>query len=154
LAIVTIPRVITPPARAAVGPNSTHVTAYFTQWSIYRRNFTLYNVQANGQADRLTHINYAFGDISPSYQCATVDAFADYNKIFKAGESVDGVADTSSQPLKGNFNELRKLKLLHPNLKVIMSIGGWSLSANFSQAAMPANRAAFMASCIDMYLKG
>jgi chitinase len=56
--------------------------------------------------------------------------------------------------LKGNFNQLRKLKQLYPGLKVMMSIGGWTESYRFSDAALPANRAAFVASCVDQFIRG
>ncbi|MCP4538892.1 MAG: glycoside hydrolase family 18 protein, partial [Chloroflexi bacterium] len=34
------------------------------------------------------------------------------------------------------------------------SIGGWSESAKFSDAALPENRAAFVSSCVDMFING
>jgi chitinase len=103
----------------------------------------------------MTHVNYAFADIGANLKCASADPFADYNKAVDAAESVDGVADpTAAGTLRGSFNQLRKLKQQFPHLKVLISIGGWTLSTNFSDAALPANRAAFVASCIDMYLKG
>ena len=52
-----------------------------------------------------------------------------------AGHSVDGVADTNSQKLRGNFNQLKELKAAHPGLKVLISIGGWTLSKYFSDIA-------------------
>ncbi len=139
---------------AAVPVSGKRIVGYFVQWGIYKRNYLVKNVDTSGSAERMTHLNYAFADVSTGYKCATADAFADYNKAFSSSETVDGTADVSSQKLKGNFNQLRELKLKDPHLKLIMSVGGWSLSSHFSQAAMPANRAAFVASCIDMYLKG
>jgi chitinase len=142
-------------ANVAAVPVSGHrIVGYFVQWGIYRRNYLVKNVDTGGSAARMTHINYAFADANSSYRCASADPFADYNKAFDASESVDGVGDLSSQKLRGNFNQLRELKQKYPHLKVLISVGGWSLSSNFSQAAMPANRSAFVASCIDMYLKG
>jgi chitinase len=147
----------TPPGPTAtpVPVSSRRIVGYFVQWGIYRRNYLVKNVHASGSAQRLTHVNYAFANISPDLKCASGDAFADYNKAFSASESVDGVADPSTATtLRGNFNQLRKLKLMYPHLKVLISVGGWSWSDYFSDAALPANRAAFVASCIDMYLKG
>jgi hypothetical protein len=46
------------------------------------------------------------------------------------------------------------LKQRDPSLKVLISIGGWSWSDNFSAAARDeASRQRFAASCIDLYLK-
>jgi chitinase len=128
---------------------------YFIQWGIYRRSYLVKNIVTSGSATRLTHINYAFAGIGDDLKCMSLDTFADYNKAFDATESVDGVADpTSGGVLRGNFNQLRKLKLIYPHLKVLISIGGWSDSDKFSDAALPENRAAFVSSCIDMFIKG
>ena len=103
---------------------------------------------------QLNVINYAFAAPDATLKCASLDTFADYGKRFEASESVDGVADTVSQPLKGNFNQLLKLKKMNPSLRVLISLGGWTESYRFSDAALPANREAFVASCIDMFIKG
>jgi chitinase len=61
---------------------------------------------------------------------------------------VDGIADSWDASLRGSFNQLRKLKKLHPNLKVIWSFGGWTWSGGFPQAA--ANPTAFANSCYNL----
>ena len=38
--------------------------AYFAQWGIYGRNFKVKNLDTTGMASKLTHINYAFGNIN------------------------------------------------------------------------------------------
>lgn len=139
---------------ASVPVSSKRIVGYFVQWGIYKRNYLVKNVDTSGSAERMTHINYAFADVNASLRCATADSFADYNKAFNASETVNGIADQSSDPVKGNFKQLYQLKQKYPHLKVLISVGGWSLSSHFSDAALPANRAAFVASCIDMYLKG
>ncbi|MER5464247.1 glycoside hydrolase family 18 protein [Streptomyces sp. NPDC002668] len=132
------------PAAAAAGSK---VVGYFTEWGVYDRNYHVRNIQTSGSANKLTHINYAFGNVTGG-KCAIGDSFADYEKTYTAGQSVDGVADTWDQPLRGSFNQLRKLKKLHPNLKVLWSFGGWTWSGGFGQAA--ANPAAFAQSCYNL----
>ncbi|MFD3683096.1 glycoside hydrolase family 18 protein [Streptomyces sp. NPDC058613] len=134
---------------------------YFTQWGIYGRDFQVQDLDANGSAGKLTHINYAFGNVSADGKCFTgnvpgeADAWADYSRPLDAANSVDGVADTWDQPLAGNFNQLRELKAKHPGLKTLISLGGWSWSTHFSDAALtPASRKALVTSCIDLYIKG
>ncbi|GGZ48142.1 hypothetical protein GCM10010371_04430 [Streptomyces subrutilus] len=134
---------------------------YFTQWGVYGRDFQVKDLETNGSAGKLTHINYAFGNVSADGKCFTgnvpgeADAWADYARPLDAAGSVDGVADTWDQPLAGNFNQLRELKAKHPGLKVLISLGGWSWSTHFSDAALtPASRKAFVSSCIDLYIKG
>ncbi|WP_051970296.1 glycoside hydrolase family 18 protein [Kitasatospora azatica] len=133
---------------------------YFTQWGIYS-GFSAKKVQTSGQASRLTVLNYAFGNVSADGTCFEAnaagvgDAWADFQRPVSAEESVDGVADTAAQPLKGNFNQLRKLKAANPQLKAVISLGGWSWSKYFSDAAAnDASRKKFVSSCIELYLKG
>ncbi|MGJ4728223.1 glycosyl hydrolase family 18 protein [Luteimonas sp. SDU101] len=143
-----------------------NVIGYFAQWGIYGRGYLVKNIQSSGSASRLTHINYAFGNVRNN-RCevgvtqpadpntgAGGDAFADYTKAFQAGESVSGAADTWDQPLRGNWNQLKQLKARNPGLKVLISLGGWTWSRGFSDAARPENRQAFVASCIDAYIRG
>ncbi|MEU9373627.1 glycoside hydrolase family 18 chitinase [Streptomyces sp. NPDC048255] len=120
---------------------------YFTEWGVYGRNYHVKNLVTSGSAAKITHINYAFGNVQGS-KCTIGDAYADYDKAYTADQSVDGKADTWDQPLRGNFNQLRKLKAQYPNIKVLWSFGGWTWSGGFGQAA--ANPAAFAQSCYDL----
>ncbi|MBI0378661.1 glycoside hydrolase family 18 protein [Streptomyces albiflaviniger] len=134
----------TPTTKAA----GNKVVGYFTEWGIYQRNYHVKNVETSGSAAKLTHINYAFGNVTGG-KCAIGDSYADYDKAYDAASSVDGKADTwDAGALRGNFNQLRKLKKLHPGLKVLWSFGGWTWSSGFSEAAK--NPAAFAQSCYDL----
>ncbi|MFF7580002.1 glycoside hydrolase family 18 protein [Streptomyces sp. NPDC008061] len=134
-------------AEATTSAAGDKVVGYFTDWGVYQRNYHVKNIETSGSADKLTHINYAFGNVTGG-KCAVGDSYADYEKAYTADQSVDGVADTWDQPLRGSFNQLRKLKKLHPNLKVIWSFGGWTWSGGFGEAAK--NPAAFAQSCYDL----
>ncbi|GGS03784.1 chitinase [Streptomyces aureoverticillatus] len=123
------------------------VVGYFTEWGVYDRNYHVKNIETSGSGSKLTHINYAFGNVQGG-KCTMGDSFAATEKTYTADQSVDGVADTWDQPLRGNFNQLRKLKKKHPNLKVLWSFGGWTWSGGFTQAAQ--NPAAFAKSCYDL----
>ncbi|MEU6594391.1 glycoside hydrolase family 18 chitinase [Streptomyces sp. NPDC046881] len=120
---------------------------YFTEWGIYGRNYNVKNLVTSGSASKITHINYAFGNVTGG-KCAIGDSYADYDKAFTADQSVSGVADTWDQPLRGNFNQLRQLKAKYPNIKVLWSFGGWTWSGGFGEAAK--NPAAFAQSCYDL----
>lgn len=158
-----------------VGAGSYAKVGYFAQWGIYGRQYFVRNLDTTGAAAKLTHVNYAFNNLDPTaLTCkngvtrgvssnpqdpdqgtGAGDADADYGRPMAAGQSVDGVADTGFEKLRGNFNQLKKLKAKYPNLKVIMSVGGWTYSKFFSDAAATAaSRQKFVASCIDLYLKG
>jgi chitinase len=123
------------------------VIGYFVNWGVYQRNYHVKNIETSGSASKLTHINYAFGNVQGG-RCTIGDSYADYDKAYGADQSVDGVADNWEQPLRGNFNQLRKLKAKHPGLKVLWSFGGWTWSGGFGQAAQ--NPAAFAESCYNL----
>src|SRR5580704_1015014 len=80
---------------------------------------------------------------------------ADYGKPFPANEAVNGVADGSTQAIGGNFNQLKELKAKYPNLRILLSIGGWTYSKYFSPAAATAaSRTSLVNSCINMFIDG
>lgn len=120
---------------------------YFTNWGVYGRNYHVKNLVTSGSAAKITHINYAFGNVQGG-KCTIGDGYADYEKAYTADQSVDGVADTWDQPLRGNFNQLRKLKAKYPHIKILWSFGGWTWSGGFGQAVQ--NPTAFAQSCYDL----
>ncbi|MFG2217454.1 glycosyl hydrolase family 18 protein [Streptomyces sp. NPDC048685] len=120
---------------------------YFTDWGVYGRNYHVKNLDTSGSAAKITHINYAFGNVQGG-KCTIGDSYADYDMAYTADKSVDGVADTWDQPLRGSFNQLRKLKAKYPNIKVLWSFGGWTWSGGFGEAAK--NPAAFADSCYKL----
>src|SRR5277367_1633069 len=115
------------------------LAGFFEEWSIYYANYNLANLESNGSAAKLSHLVYAFGDVSASASdpstntCVIADAWADFedNNLPPVG----GIAD--SWPLYGNFAEILKLKQLHAKLKTVISLGGASAAEAqaFSTAA-------------------
>ena len=132
-----------------------HKVGYYMQWSTYGRDYQVKNLDTSGAAGKLTHLNYAFIKISPEGTCVSGDPYADYVQSFGAAESVDGQGDTWDQPLRGNFNQLVELQQKYPDLKVYASLGGWTWSQYFSDAALTrASREKLVSSCVDMLLEG
>src|SRR3954463_10671473 len=143
------------PTVAQAHVRSYYKVGYFTQWGIYGRNYQLSKVQSSGQAARLTHLNYAFGVVDAAGRCASADPWADWQTPFPAELSVDGVGDVAGQPIAGNLNQLAELKTKNPRLRVLISLGGWTGSGFFSDAALTdASRKKLVGSCIDLWLKG
>jgi GH18 family chitinase len=137
------------PAPATVVPGR-RVVGYYAQWAAARGRFV-----SAIPAARITHINYAFSNVSADGRCVLGDQPADTGRVYTAAESVSGQADSSDTgALHGNFNQLLELKRKYPALQVLISVGGFSWSEHFSDAALnDASRRAFAASCIDLYLK-
>jgi chitinase len=130
------------------GTGGNKVVGYLTEWGVYARNYHVKNIDTSGSAAKLNVINYAFGNTTNG-QCTIGDSYADYDKFYDAASSVDGVSDTwDAGALRGNFNQLRKLKKKYPNIKVVWSFGGWTWSGGFGQAA--ASPTAFANSCYNL----
>jgi chitinase len=146
---------ITAGARA----HDSQVVGYFIEWGVYGRNYKVKDVKTSGSAERLTVINYAFGNVAPdsagNVVCKLGDDWADYQRPWTAEDSVTGEEVTWPRPILGNFQQLRTLKQQYPQLKVLISLGGWTWSKYFSDAALTKqSRERFVSSCIDLFVKG
>ncbi|WP_127793859.1 glycosyl hydrolase family 18 protein [Agromyces sp. LHK192] len=151
-----------PPAEA--GPadiNGYRSVGYFMADGPTTRGFEVSDLLATGAIGDLTHLNYAFGNVTSDLVCDILDvpgegdAHHDFLREVPAADSVDGVADTADQALAGNFNQLRKLKQVSPDTKILVSLGGWTWSDHFSEAASTAEgRTKLVDSCIDLYIEG
>ena len=114
------------------------VVGYYTAWSIYGRGYPVTKVPP----DKLTHINYAFANISADGRCVLGDVYGDTQFLYPGDEKTSG--------LHGNFNQLRLLKQKNPKLKTLISIGGWTWSDHFSDVALTEeSRRRFAASCVN-----
>ena len=109
------------------------------------------NLVASGAAGLLDQLDYSQGVIGNN-RCAIGDPNADLNFVHTAANSLDGKADDPAASLRGNFHQLQELRRRYPQLKVLLSIEG--KPDGFAAAARPENRAAFVSSCIDMFIEG
>jgi chitinase len=128
------------------------LVGYFPQWGIYNDPpYYVKDLITSGSAPLLDQLNYAQGFIVNA-RCAVADPNADLNLTYTAINSVDGSADNPASPLRGSFHQLQELKKLYPRMKILISLEG--KASSFAEAAQPENRAAFVSSCIDMFVRG
>ncbi|MDB9465350.1 glycosyl hydrolase family 18 protein, partial [Dolichospermum circinale CS-539/09] len=131
-------------AYTAVLPNYV-VGGYYTNWSTYERNFQVQDIPA----DKLTHVFYAFTKIENG-EVALTDPWADIQQTFGGKYTWQ----QSQAGLAGNLAELKALKQNNPNLKTMMSVGGWTLSSPFSDAASTNSlRTKFATSAVQLMVK-
>jgi chitinase len=127
---------------------------YFEEWGINYTAYNIANLQKNGVAGDLTHLIYAFGNVTPTSPpaCAIADPVAAYQN--STLPSVSGKPYTA--PLYGNFGAIQQLKGLHPNLKVLISLGGQAgnVAGFVTAAGTAASRTVLASSCIEMFVKG
>ncbi|WP_027085555.1 glycosyl hydrolase family 18 protein [Cohnella panacarvi] len=108
-----------PPSTPAA--RSYKVIAYYPSWGLY-----LQEPLSEQPVSQLTHVNYAFANVSD-------------------GQVVLGDPDADLQ----NFKHLRQLKAANPKLRALISVGGWTWSGQFSDAALTsASRQTFAASAV------
>ncbi|EGN94371.1 glycoside hydrolase family 18 protein [Serpula lacrymans var. lacrymans S7.3] len=124
--------------------NSHVQAAYFTNWGIYGANFQPTNITPSD----LTHILYAFADVSSSTGTISLtDSYADEQKHYP-GDSWSEAGNN----LYGCLKQLYLLKLANRNLKVLLSIGGWTYSqaGHFSFVTDATSRATFVSSAVQL----
>ncbi|MBU2181108.1 MAG: glycoside hydrolase family 18 protein, partial [Gammaproteobacteria bacterium] len=138
------------------------VGAYFVEWGIYGRNYHAYDIPAKN----LTHLFYGFIPVcgpnaslqrdnpqgysalqaqcqgKPNYTVVVHDKWAALDKGYPN--------DKWDQPIKGLFAEMYRLKKTNPHLKILPSVGGWTLSDPLYDIGTNAtHRATFVASMVQ-----
>ncbi|KAI7868536.1 chitinase [Spinellus fusiger] len=126
------------------------IAGYFINWAIYDRNFHVVDMAPS--AHKLSHLLYAFANLNDDGTVVLGDNWADKEKHFEAEKTVNGEQDqwTEKEDLFGNLKQLYLLKQKHRQLKVSLSVGGWSWSGNYSKVAKdPAKRQQFAVSVVQ-----
>lgn len=122
------------------------VAAYFAEWSVYARQFSVDKIPI----PNLTHLLYGFipicggngyndglKEIENSFQtlqraCAGREDFkVSIHDAFAALQKPQIGVSSWDAPFKGNYGQLMMLKQTKPDLKILPSIGGWTLSDPF-----------------------
>ena len=67
------------------------VVGYYAQWVADQRGYFVSSIPA----DKLTHINYAFANVTDDGKCVLGDVAADTERVYSAEESVSGKADST-----------------------------------------------------------
>lgn len=135
------------------------VGAYFVEWGIYGRAYDVTQIPV----DNLTHLLYGFIPICGANEslkeiengnswralnkaCA---GSADYEVVIHdpwaaIQKTLPGIS--SKDPIRGTYAQLMALKQRNPDLKILPSVGGWTLSDPFYGFTQKANRDVFVAS--------
>ena len=108
-------------------PLTEKIVGYYAAWAAYSGYYPN-QIDAN----KLTHIIYAFANISSDLKITLGYPDIDVN----------------------NIKLLNALKQTNPNLKTLISVGGWSWSGKFSDVALTdASRTTFANSCVDFIIQ-
>ncbi|MBP2000991.1 chitinase [Paenibacillus shirakamiensis] len=170
-AALVIPVVSGVPTNASAA-DSYKIVGYYPSWAAYGRAFNVTDIDAS----KVDFINYAFADIAWNGRHGNPDPTGPNSTTWPTQDEksqtinvpngtivlgdpwIDGgksfAGDTWDQPLSGNLNQLIQLKKKNPNLKTIISVGGWTWSNRFSDvAATQATREVFANSAVDFIHK-
>jgi len=130
-----------PVSRPTASVHPTRVVGYFASWGVRTKGTRIAQLPAKD----LTHIFYAFAKIG------------DDGRVMLGNPCLDvGVCDSALAAVNpgGNFAELERLKQRNQHLKLVISIGGWTGSGKFSDAALTdSSRRLFTESAIDVFIR-
>jgi chitinase len=88
---------------------------------------------ANVPWANISHINLAFAGVNSSHQCAWVDSNGNPSGY-----------DTNASSLISYRNAN------YPAVKILVSVGGWTMSQYFSESMSPTYRSGFVSSCVSL----
>ena len=121
------------------GPSSMRVVGYLASWGVGTKGTVIADLPARD----LTHVFYAFAKIGRDGRVVMMNPCIDI-----------GSCSTDTTGRRDNFGELRQLKKGNPHLRISISIGGWTDSGNFSDAALTdSSRKLFAQSAVDMFIR-
>ncbi|KJB86920.1 chitinase [Paenibacillus sp. E194] len=118
---------------------------YYGDWSIWGGQGNFYPKDIPG--DQLTHLNYAFLDFDAQGNLV----FTDKDAAVEAPVGQEGVQWQAANA--GSLIALQQLRAENPNLKIGISLGGWSKSGDFSVVAADASKRANLIQNVMTFIK-
>lgn len=142
------------------------VVGYYAGWAMYARDYNVSDIL--DVADKYTHINYAFFGIDWDQATETAALMStDEHQDYEHSEDHVNTSDDSwklpgyygdGEAKRGNIGALgilkSKIEEAGGSIKIILSVGGWTLSQPFPLLAASQNgRETFAQSCADWLIK-
>ncbi|MYQ53934.1 MULTISPECIES: chitinase C-terminal domain-containing protein [unclassified Streptomyces] len=106
------------------------VIGYFTNWRTGKDGKDAY-LASDIPWDKVTHLNYAFAHVDGDNK---ISVGTDGPENASTGMTWPGVAGAEMDPAlpyQGHFNLLNKFKKQHPNVKTLVSVGGWAETGGY-----------------------
>ncbi|MFI1400439.1 chitinase C-terminal domain-containing protein [Streptomyces sp. NPDC020681] len=106
------------------------VIGYFTGWRTGKNGEPAY-LASDIPWSKVTHINYAFGHIDSGNKLSVGTDGANNAATGMTWPGVTGAEMDPAYTYKGHFNLLSKFKKQHPNVKTLISVGGWAETGGY-----------------------
>ena len=124
--------------------------AYYASWDGYARNYPLTKMDFS----KITHLNFAFANLNADGSVVVGDEWIDTQITSGVYGDMGFNWEDAEAGMAGHFGALKKIKEQYPDLKTLISIGGWTWSKNFSDVAADASKRAVMAkTAVDFCVK-
>ena len=117
--------------RELMGGRTRRIIGYFTSWRTGKDGSPAY-LAKDIPWDKVTHINYAFAHVDSSYRISVGTTTLSTNAA--TGMTWPGVNGAEMDPsfsYNGHFNLLNKFKKQYPNVKTLISVGGWAETGGY-----------------------
>ena len=119
------------------------IVSYFPSWGYWEEGQQKVTVN-DIPWDKVTHVNHGFFEISKDYKIQSTDPWTDFAEKF----GHQGQDDWEKYPEygysfenpAGHFAEYKYYKSKYPNVKLLVSVGGWTRSEMFHEVAMDASK--------------
>lgn len=99
------------------GASEKRVVGYYTYWSAYKRDVLISDIDGS----LLTHLNYAFVQVRED------------GSLSQGGSGA--MEEAAVESFENHCRQLAYLRQRYPQLKIMLSVGGWTGSGMFSEVA-------------------
>jgi chitinase len=106
------------------------IIGYFTGWRTGKDGTPAYLVK-DIPWTKVTHINYAFAHVDSTNKISVGSSTTNNAAIGMTWPGVAGAEMDPTLSYQGHFNLLTKYKKANPNVKVLISVGGWAETGGY-----------------------
>lgn len=106
------------------------IIGYFTNWRTGKDGKPAY-LASDIPWDKVTHLNYAFAHVDGANKLSVGADGPENASTGMTWPGVKGAEMDPDLPYKGHFNLLGKFKKQYPNVKTMVSVGGWAETGGY-----------------------
>ncbi|MGL5149873.1 MAG: glycosyl hydrolase family 18 protein [Clostridium sp.] len=132
------------------------IVSYFPNWGFWQDSQKRIQVK-DIPWDKVTHINHAFFEITKDFKIESTDEWVDYYQPFSHSPADDWekypVNGYSKDNPAGHMGEYKYYKSKYPDVKLLISVGGWTRSELFHECAKDPAKRKTLANSMVQFMK-